>query len=157
MEAVSTLGSGGNNHFIERSSRQCLRVSTTHPHTYLMLSVFCILVILVGVQWYVIVDFTLYFSKVSNIHMLIGHWLSSFVKNLSFVHCLNGLFVFSLYIGKNSFFSIIFFNCSLLSTLLCIIYRCLAQQIGDIHIGYKVLPLVIQVPSWHHIQLLHCC
>lgn len=31
-------------------------------------------------------DFTLHFSKVSNNHMLIGHWFSSFVMYLFDVH-----------------------------------------------------------------------
>lgn len=98
----------GRNHLIERRSRQRLTVSTysTHPCAYLVLSVFFILVILVGVYWYAIVDFTLHFSKVNNIHMLIGHWLSSSVMYLfmSFAHCLNGLFVFLLYINISALY-----------------------------------------------------
>ena len=41
----------GENHLIERRSRQCLTVSnySTHPHAYLVPSAFFILVILVGV------------------------------------------------------------------------------------------------------------
>ena len=41
------------------------------------------------------------------------------------------------------------FNYSLHSTLFRINFRWIAQQI-DIHIGYKVFPLIIQVPTWHH-------
>lgn len=36
----------------------------------------------------------LYFSKVSSTPKLVGHWLSSFVKSLSFAHCLNGFLSF---------------------------------------------------------------
>ena len=95
----------GNNHSIERRSGQYPAQSTysTHPRAYLVQSVCFTSVILVGVWWNAIVDFTLHFSKVSNNHMLIGHWFSSFVMYLfdvhhpfvilvSFVHCLNKLF-----------------------------------------------------------------
>ncbi|KAF6084281.1 hypothetical protein HJG60_008558 [Phyllostomus discolor] len=51
------------------------------------------------------------FLQGRGIRTLLAHWLSSFVKHLSFTHRLNGLFVISLHAGRNSFL-ILFFDCS---------------------------------------------